>query len=410
VTINVYSERGIPLEKQWRSFQEIVGKPYDKDSVDAFTRSRIIWMYGTETEQWYFYHNMARLTENEEIKKVITQIRRTEEQQRNHLTHYFDPNASTLETTLGYEQLAVDLTAGIAKDEPDPYVKQTLDYILLEDFDHLFRYSSLMSRLEPNNDPHRVVRQKTQIKPGRPTFDEHRHPLDTLGQHVNAKGAGQRSVVGDVVERVTAGKADPLTLVHILSIVAPEQQTRQYYMSHGYEFKDELARQLYAEIGEIEEQHVTHYESLLDPRLTLLEMACMHEYNEVYDYYSCLQMETEPRFKALWEQGLRQELEHVRLMGDLLKKFENKELQQMLPAQLPKPIVIAESKDYVNQVLQTQLNLRPYNMQFVSKDKLPQDWPSHEYARLVNAANAPSTHFTQLGGSSMQAGQQGPRT
>ena len=29
MTLNVYSERGIPLNQQWKSFQQIVEKPYD---------------------------------------------------------------------------------------------------------------------------------------------------------------------------------------------------------------------------------------------------------------------------------------------------------------------------------------------------------------------------------------------
>ena len=49
-----------------------------------------------------------------------------------------------LEQTIGYEQLAVDLTAELAKREKDFYVKKALDFALLEDFDHLYRYSDLL--------------------------------------------------------------------------------------------------------------------------------------------------------------------------------------------------------------------------------------------------------------------------
>ena len=44
-----------------------------------------------------------------------------------------------LEHTIGYEQLAVDLTAIMAQNETDAYVKAALDFALLEDFDHLYR-------------------------------------------------------------------------------------------------------------------------------------------------------------------------------------------------------------------------------------------------------------------------------
>ena len=54
-----------------------------------------------------------------------------------------------------------------------------------------------------------------------------------------------------------------------MTLVAAEQQTHDYYMNIGPLFADPLARQLYAEIASIEEQHVTHYESLLDPEQSL---------------------------------------------------------------------------------------------------------------------------------------------
>lgn len=37
--------------------------------------------------------------------------------------------------TLGYERVAVDLTAWVARSEPDPYLRQTYEFGVLEDFD-----------------------------------------------------------------------------------------------------------------------------------------------------------------------------------------------------------------------------------------------------------------------------------
>ena len=49
-----------------------------------------------------------------------------------------------LEHTIGYEQLAVDLTAILAQRVTCPHVKSALDFALLEDFDHLYRYADLL--------------------------------------------------------------------------------------------------------------------------------------------------------------------------------------------------------------------------------------------------------------------------
>ena len=57
---------------------------------------------------------------------------------------------SVLETTLGYEQVAVDLTAWLAQNEPDDYVRETFDFGLLEDLsknkDYVDNYLEVKSR------------------------------------------------------------------------------------------------------------------------------------------------------------------------------------------------------------------------------------------------------------------------
>ncbi len=82
-------------------------------------------------------------------------------------------------------------------------------------------------------------------------------------------------------------------------------------MTIGPMFTDPVARQLYAEIASIEEQHVTQYESLIDPDESWLEKWLLHEAIEVYNYYSCLQYESNPRIKEIWERFLDYELGHL---------------------------------------------------------------------------------------------------
>ncbi len=91
--------------------------------------------------------------------------------------------------------------------------------------------------------------------PGRPTVVEHRAPEDNLREHYDCT------------------QAHPLTKLHAVTITAGENKTHDYYMTIGPMFADPIARQLYAEIASIEEQHVTQYESLTDPNETPPELA-----------------------------------------------------------------------------------------------------------------------------------------
>ena len=72
---------------------------------------------------------------------------------------------SPVETTIAYEQVAVEVTADVAQKEPDPYLAQAYRFGLLEDFDHLYRYSALLDRLE-GKDANNILQGYTDILPG----------------------------------------------------------------------------------------------------------------------------------------------------------------------------------------------------------------------------------------------------
>ena len=84
----------------------------------------------------------------------------------------------------------------------------------------------------------------------------------------------------------------------------------------------------------IEEQHVTQYGSLMDPTLTPFECMLMHEYGEAYLYYSCYQDETDKRIRKIWEEMFEQEVLHLHMAADLLKKYERKDWQQVIPSEI----------------------------------------------------------------------------
>ena len=88
--------------------------------------------------------------------------------------NWLSPSDETpLETTIGYEQLAVDLTAWLAMHEPDAYAKACMDFALLEDFDHLYRYANLL-KMDEDLPAHQLVQDTIEITPGRPTIAHHR--------------------------------------------------------------------------------------------------------------------------------------------------------------------------------------------------------------------------------------------
>ena len=171
--MNPFNEKPIALEKSFQNWKELYPKPYDKREVDPYTKTRIILMNGTEFEANWFSHQFARHTDNNDLRRELALTRMIEKQQQLKISLLKPMNETVLEHTIGYEQLAVDLTAELAKREKDCNVKKALDFALLEDFDHLYRYADLLE-MEQGIVAEWLVGKYTEIMPGRPTISHHR--------------------------------------------------------------------------------------------------------------------------------------------------------------------------------------------------------------------------------------------
>jgi rubrerythrin len=369
MSLDLMKEKGVSLDEQKFSWRDIVGATTSKLDSDAFTRVRIILMNGIESEALRFQHACARM--NKELQLALARVRRIEQHQQTMVNWLLPADLSPLETTIGFEQVAIEVTASVAEHEPDPYLAQVYRFGLLEDFDHMYRFSALMDRV-CGEDSNNILQSYTDILPGRPTSVEHRAPEDDLRDCYDRK------------------KAAPISKLNAVTIMAGEHQTHDYYMTIGPMFSDPIARQLYAEIASIEEQHVTQYESIIDPQETWLEKWLMHETGEIYNYYSCVQYETNPRIKAIWQRFLDYELGHFHFVLELFKKFEQRDPAEIIPESLPEPIEYKSHREFVRKTLAEEVDLRARKTQFIPKEEEGPDSPSVIYREQLNSSGSPS--------------------
>jgi hypothetical protein len=288
---------------------------FSKLDDDAFTRVRVILGNGIENEAWLFQHQLARV--NRDLREPLARVRRAEHHQQTVVNWTLPADQSVLETTIGYEQVAVEVTASVASHEPDPYLRGVYHFGLLEDFDHLYRYTAPLDRLE-GKDANNLLQSYTDIRPGRPTMIEHRSPLD------------------DVRRSYDRQKAAPITKLNALTVLAAEQQTRNYYATVGPLYADPLARALYAEISSIEEQHVTQIRIPPGPDESWMEKWLLHEATEIYNYLGCMEQEGNAAVKKVWQRMLEYELGHLQVALEHYRRLEPKrDPFQIIPAQLP---------------------------------------------------------------------------
>ena len=364
--MNPFAEKPISLSNAFENWRQIYPKPYNKSTVDPYTKTRIILMNGTEFEANWFSHQFARHVSDNELRRSLAFTRAIEKRQQLKISLLKPCNESALEHTISYEQLAVDLTAELARREGDCYVKKALDFALLEDFDHLYRYGNLLE-MEQGIAAERLVGRYTEVTPARPTIAHHRFPKDNVRRAINAKASAKETVLATMI------------------ITAAEQQTMNYYMNITNLATNDLARRLYQEIALVEEEHVTHYEALMDPNATWGEMLLWHEYCECYLYWSCYMTETDRAIKALWEENLALEIAQLHDAAELLKKYEGKEACEVIPdGEFPKPLSLHENIEYVRDILENTVQFTSVCEDYEKVDDLPADADFFRFQGMIN--------------------------
>jgi hypothetical protein len=368
MTIDLLRDKGTPLSKQRMSWKDMVGKPISKLDDDAFTRIRIILMNGVELDS--LRAKQAALRMNRDARVELAQLMRVEQHQATTINWLIGADHSPIETTIGYEQTAIEVTASVAQLEPDPYLATGYRYALLEDFDHLYRYSALLDRLE-GKDANNIIQGYTDIVPARPTIMHHRAPEHDLLNPYRAD-------------------APLATKLHALTLTGGEYQTHDYYMNIGPIFADPLARQLYAEIASVEAQHITHYGSMLNPDESILEKLLLAEAAEVWNYAGCVAQETNPRVKAMWEKFLDYELGHFQVALKLFKDVERRDPQTVLGnGKLPRFIEFKSHRQFVRETIEREVTLRKDGTEFVPLEAEGES--SIGYREAVNRDGSPST-------------------
>lgn len=337
--INPFLEKKAISVDKFVSVNDYSPKPYNKATTSPFTKTRIILLNGAEFEQNWFLHQFHRNCSNNDLRREIAQIRRHEQHQQKIISGLKPVDETDLETTIAYEQLAIDLTAILARHVKDDNVKNALNFALLEDFDHLYRFANLLES-EQGIDANTLTGGYTEITPGRPTIAEPRHPFDEINEHISME------------------IADPFTKLVVSIITAGEQQTMNYYMNIAGFHPTEIGRKLYSEIAMIEEQHVTEYGSLMDTSCTWLENWLVHEYTECYLYYSCYVDETDEYIKNIFYTRYLEECGHLQHVAKLLKKYEGKPWQALYPCggDFPELLRFEGNIDYIRGVLAKTIN------------------------------------------------------
>ena len=79
--MNPFKEKAMPIESCLLDWSAMAPAPYDKHTVDPYTRTRVILMNGTEFENVWFSHQFSRNCPDNDLRRSLALIRRSEQQQ-----------------------------------------------------------------------------------------------------------------------------------------------------------------------------------------------------------------------------------------------------------------------------------------------------------------------------------------
>jgi hypothetical protein len=136
----------------------------------------------------------------------------------------------------------------------------------------------------------------------------------------------------------------------------------------------------------VEEDHVTHYGSLMDPCASWLENLVMHQYTEAYLYYSMYQTESDRNVKCIWEKLFEQEVAHLHVACDLLRRFENKDPESVIGSDgtFPDVLVLESNIPYVRRVLEKSVQMTSNCEDYICVNSLSPDSRFFCYQNMLN--------------------------
>jgi len=108
---------------------------------------------------------------------------------------------------------------------------------------------------------------------------------------------------------------------------------------------------------------------------------------EAYLYYSCAQTETDSRIRGMWEDLMRMEITHFEACAHLIEKYKGHDIKDIVKADVIEQLVVFESnKDYVDMVIEEQLDLTPQDMEYVRFREIADDWSTFKFQWKMNMA------------------------
>jgi hypothetical protein len=110
---------------------------------------------------------------------------------------------------------------------------------------------------------------------------------------------------------------------------------------------------------------------------------------EAYAYHCCLEQETNPRLRAIWERFLDYELGHFHAVAELMQIEGKRDPEELFGAALDRPVEFKPQREFYRAVLDVEVGLSARGPEFIPMAR--ESDATLDYRRYVNSAGSPSS-------------------
>lgn len=363
--MNPFLKIPLKLESLYGSFEDLYPKQYDKYSTQIESKLNILMVTKTVKSAFDYLKNSISKLQNHKLKKALSEILLIENERllKLKLLRLFDE--SPLETTLYLEDLQVILQAELAIRETDKRLKDTFDFILLDDCDNLYVTANLYD-ITKGVSPADLISRNAEISPSRATYLQHRHPNDYI----------RRSIPKQLVKE---------SILNCLIMITVKRGVIDCYTESLPSLPNDLSRKFLQEITLIKTGHLCLYESFLQQNGSILKNLIYIEYLNAYLFWSCSLFEKSEYIRKLFENFFDESVSILRVFTKLLRQKHNLNWFDVINyGEFPPPLRLKENILHIRKLKAEKTDINLLNGEFISSKNLPYNANFYKFQNLRN--------------------------
>ncbi len=362
----------IPTTKSlFESLQNLYPVCYDKENTSIETKLNVILLSSTVKYTFDYLKNLSYF-QNLKLNKFITKMLFIENQRLTKLKLLKPLNESALESILYLEDLQVIALGCLSIRETDKNLKDTFDFLLLDDCDNFYRLANLYHLTEATS-PADLISFNAEITPSKPTYLQHRAPEDYVKRIKN--------------------KLSTESILNLLIALSVKNNAITAYTETAALTYNELSGKFLQELTLIKVGHLGLLKNYILYGKKVFVNLFYLEYLNAYLFWSCAIFEKNPSIRTIFKNYFEESVSLLRSVCGILKQeYDLNWFDIINDGEFPPPMLLKENITYIRKLKAEKSELNLFYGEFIKNKNLPYNANFYEFQniRYKNKDECPS--------------------